>query len=95
MEGLDAGAEGACAAWAAPAPDVELLTSAASAALKVTASLEASAFLRYTTCMLPAASSLLGRSSFSIKSLACNNLAELAARRMSELLLGSAKIVVL
>ena len=78
-----------------PAVVPAFLESAASAALKVPASFVASAFFKYTTWILPLARSLLGRSSFSISKRACMSLAEFAALRMMELLLGSAKIVVL
>ena len=65
------------------------------AARKVLASLVASAFFKYTTWMLPLASSLPGRSNFSIKERTCACLAGLAERTMMALLRASAKMLVL
>lgn len=76
-------------------PLLALALSAAKAARKVVASCTASAFLRYTTWMLPLAPVLLGRSSLLTSERTSATRAGLAARRISALLRGSGNSTVL
>jgi len=78
----------------APATPVGL-PSAAMAARSVVASCTASAFFRCTTCTLPLALAELGWSSFSTSERTSASRAALAARTISALLRGSARMDVL